>query len=57
MQEMYQKSLQMIKQYNISTPEEYIKLVKDNLILNIESLKWMTQTRRRKKILKIANEV
>ncbi|MBR3002844.1 MAG: hypothetical protein IKF38_04720 [Clostridia bacterium] len=57
MQEMYKKSLQMIKQCNITEPEEYIELSKNYLILNIESLKWMSQTRRWKKIIKIANEV
>lgn len=57
MQEMYKKSLQMIKKCNIKKPEQYIELSKNYLILNIESLKWMAQTRRWRKIVKLANEV
>lgn len=57
MKEYYKKSLQMIKQFNIKKEKEYIELTRNYLILNIESLKWMAQTRRWKKILKIANEV
>lgn len=57
MQEMYIKSLQMIKKCNIKKKEDYIELSKNYLILNIESLKWMAQTRRWRKIVKIANEV
>jgi len=57
MKELYKKSLQMIKELNIKKEKEYIELTRNYLILNIESLKWMAQTRRWKKILKIANEV
>lgn len=57
MHELYQKSLQMIKECNIKKESEYIELARNYSILNIESLKWMAQTRRWRKIIKIANEV
>lgn len=57
MQKMYMKSLQMIKLCNIKTKKEYIELSRNFLILNIESLKWITQKRNFKDIVKIANEV
>ena len=57
MQEYYLKSLQMIKELNIKTEEEYNKLLKNYKILSLESLKYISQTRRFKKIIKIAEEV
>lgn len=56
MKEYYLKSLQMIKELNIKSEEEYNKLVKDYLILSAESLKYISQTRRFKKIIKLAKE-
>ena len=57
MKEAYEKSLQMIKVLNIKNEKEYNKLLKDYLILSTESLKYISQTRRFKKIIKIAKEV
>ena len=56
MKEYYKKSLQMIKQFNIKKEKEYIELTKSYLVLNIESLKWMAQTRSWRKIVKMANK-
>ncbi len=56
MKEAYEKSLRMIKILNIKSEEEYNKLVKDYLILSAESLKYISQTRRFKKIIKLAKE-
>ena len=56
MQEYYEKSLRLIKTLNIKTEEEYNKLLKDYLILNVESLKYITRTRSFKKIIEYAEE-
>ena len=56
MQELYEKSLRVIKLLNIKTKEEYNKLLKDYLLLNIESLKYVTGTRNFKEIVKYAEE-
>ena len=57
MKEAYKKSLQMIKQLNIKNEKEYNKIVKDYLILNAESLKYISRTRKFKKIIELATEV
>ena len=57
MQKYYLKSLQMIKNLNIKTEEEYNKLLNDYKILSLESLKYISQTRRFDKIIKLAEEV
>lgn len=57
MQEYYLKSLQMIKELNIKTEEEYNKLLNDYKILSLESLKYISQTRSFDKIIKLAEEV
>lgn len=57
MKEAYEKSLQMIKALNIKSEKEYNELLKDYLILNAESLKYISRTRKFKKIIKIAEEV
>ena len=57
MKEAYEKSLRMIKQLNIKNEKEYNELLKDYLILNAESLKYISRTRKFKKIIKIAEEV
>lgn len=54
MKEMYIKSLQMIKELNIKNKKEYIKLVQNYRILNFESLKYICQTKRFRKIRKLA---
>ena len=56
MQEYYLKSLQMIKNLNIKTEEEYNKLLNDYKILSLESLKYISQTRNFNKIIKLAEE-
>ena len=57
MKENYLKSLRMIKILKIKTETEYNKLLKDYLILSSESLKYISQTRNFRKIIKLAREV
>lgn len=57
MKEAYLKSLQMIKELDIRNEKEYNKLLHNYLLLNTESLKYISQTRSFKKIVKIAKEV
>lgn len=57
MQELYLKSLRMIKILNIKNKKQYNKLKMHFLILNIESLKYITQERNFKEIIKLAKEV
>lgn len=57
MEEAYIKSLQMIKQLNIKSEKEYNKLVQNYLILNVESLKYISRTRKFRKIIQLAKEV
>ena len=57
MKEMYIKSLQMIKILNIKNEKEYNKLLRSYLLLSAESLKYMSRTRRFRKIVKLAKEV
>lgn len=54
MKEMYIKSLQMIKELNVKNKKEYRKLVRNYLILNFESLKYICQTKSFRKIKKMA---
>lgn len=54
MKEYYLKSLQMIKVLKIKNEKEYNKLLKDYLILSAESLKYISGTRRFRKIIKLA---
>lgn len=54
MKEMYIRSLQMIKILNIKNKKEYRKLVRNYLILNLESLKYICQTISFRKIKKMA---
>ena len=56
MQEMYKKSLQMIKTLDIKNEKEYRRLLQSYLILNAESLKYMSKTRRFRQIVKMAKE-
>lgn len=57
MQEMYKKSLQMIKIMKIKNEKEYRKLTNYYLILSGESLKAITRTRSFRKIIKLAKKV
>lgn len=57
MQDYYIKSLQMIKLLHITNEKDYSKLEKDYLILNSESLKYISQTRHFRKIIKLAYEL
>ena len=57
MEENYKKSLQMIKLLKIKTKREYERLLDNYLLLSVESLKYITQTRNFKNILKLAREV
>ena len=54
MKEYYTKSLQMIKELDIKNEKEYNKIVKDYLILSAESMKYISRTRRFRKIIKLA---
>ncbi len=55
MQELFQKSLQMIKVLGIRNEKQYNKLMKDYNILSAESLKYIAQTRHFKEIVKLAS--
>lgn len=57
MKEMYIKSLRMIKELDVKNKKEYRKLVRNYLILNFESLKYMSQTKRFRKIRKLAKNM
>lgn len=57
MKEMYIKSLQMIKELNVKNKKEYRELVRNYLILNLESLKYISQTKSFRKIRKLAKNV
>lgn len=57
MKEIYIKSLQMIKELDIRNEKEYNKLLHNYLLLNSESLKYISQTRSLKKIIRLAEEV
>ncbi len=57
MKEAYEKSLQMIKMLEIKDEKDYNKLLQSYLILNAESLKYISKTRRFKKIIKLAKKV
>lgn len=57
MKEAYLKSLQMIKRLKIKNENQYNELLKNYLLLNSESLKYISQTRSFKRIIKLAKEV
>ena len=57
MKEMYIKSLQMIKILNIKTEEEYIKILRNYLLLSLPSLKYMSGEEDFNKIIKLSEEV
>lgn len=55
--ELYVKSLQMIKELDIRNMEDYNKYVDKYLILNVKSLKFMANKKCFKDIVKIARKV
>ena len=55
MKQMYNQSLQMIKALNIQTEQEYIRLLRDYMLLSLPSLKYMSGTEEFSQIVKIAN--
>lgn len=57
MKEAYLKSLQMIKKLNIKTEKEYMKFVKENGILSLPSLQYISCTDDFNKILELSKEV
>ena len=57
MEQAYIKSLQMIKMLEIKNEKEYNKLLKYFSILSADSLKYISRTRRFRKIIKLAEEV
>ena len=57
MEEMYNNSLQMIKELNIKDEITYSQIAKEYLILNIVSLKYMARTNNFNRIIKKAEEV
>ena len=57
MREAYFKSLQMIKRLNIKNEKQYNELLKNYLLLSAESLKYISQTRNFRKIIRLAKEV
>ena len=57
MKEEYKKSLQMIKLFKIKTKREYERLLDNYLILSVESLKYIAETRNFKDIIKLSKEV
>lgn len=56
MNEVYNKSLKMIKILRIKNKREYNKLLEYYLILSIDSLKVMSKTKNFKEIIKMANK-
>ena len=57
MEENYKKSLQMIKLFKIRSKREYERLLDNYLLLSVESLKYISQNRNFKDIIKLAKEV
>lgn len=57
MENYYIQSLQMINNLNIKNTKEYNKLLNYFLLLNVESLKYISQTRNFNEILKIAKKL
>ncbi len=56
MKENYIKSLQIIREYDVKTEKEYNRLAKEQTLLCSESLKYISQTRTFKKIIKLAKK-
>ena len=56
MNNIYQKSLQMIKILKVKNKNEYNRYKNYYLVLNIESLKYITGQKDFRKIIQIANK-
>lgn len=54
MKEYYLRSLQMIKVLKVKNKDEYKMLMKSYLLLSIDSLKYISQTRNFKQIIKLS---
>lgn len=57
MKENYYKSLRMVKLFKIKSKREYERLLDNYLLLSVESLKYISQNRNFKDIIKLAKEV
>lgn len=57
MQEYYEKSLEVIKTFDVKNEKDYNKLVTSHLILNSKSLKYITGITDFKKIIELSKEV
>lgn len=57
MKQAYLRSLQMIKILNIKNRNEYNRYKKYHLVLNIDSLKYISDKRNFNDIIRIAKEV
>ena len=57
MKEAYLKSLQMIKRLQIKNENQYNELLKNYLLLNLESLIYISQTRSFRRTIRLAEEV
>lgn len=57
MKELYIKSLQMIRILKIRNKKQYNKYKNYYLVLNVESLKYITGKKDFREIIKLANEV
>ena len=57
MQNEFIKSLQMIKILGVKNQNEYKNLTNDFLILSLESLKYISQKKDFKEIVKMAEEI
>ena len=51
------KSLQMIKILKIKNQEQYENMSRDFLVLSLDSLKYISQKKDFKEIVKLANEI
>ena len=57
MKNEFYKSLQMIKVLKIKNQDEYKNVSKDFLVLSLDSLKYISQKKDFKEIVKMANEI
>lgn len=57
MKENYYKSLRMVKLFKIKSKREYERLLDNYLLLSVESLKYISQTKNFKDIIKLSREV
>ena len=57
MKNEFYKSLQMIKILEIKNQDQYKNISKDFLVLSLDSLKYISQKKDFKEIVKMANEI